>query len=132
MSKGEILGPWTAQCMADAEDAETWLREATFGKGLPREVIEAQRNQNGFTNAILDAMQIPEPSLSMWVIYERPRDYPTSYVVRRHAIGPGWTHATPDFSLHATLEEARAAVPLGAVRMERNPQDEPQILECWI
>ena len=68
----------------------------------------------------------------MWVVYERPKDYPTSYVVRRHDITREGSYATPDHTVHATLEEARTAVPYWAMRMERNPRDEPQILECWV
>lgn len=74
----------------------------------------------------------PETVLSMYVVYERPRDYPTSYVVRRHAITPQGHYATPDHTIHATLEEARAAVPQWMVRMVRHPNDEPQIVECWV
>ena len=70
--------------------------------------------------------------LSMWVVYERPRDYPTSYVVRRHSITDVGSYATSDHSVHATLEEARAAVPPWTARLERDPNDEPQILESWI
>ena len=70
--------------------------------------------------------------LSMWVVYERPKDYPTSYVVRRHAITSGGHYATPDHTIHATLEEARAAVPKWTVRLIRDPNDEPQIVECWV
>jgi len=70
--------------------------------------------------------------LSIWVVYERPRDYPTSYVVRRHAISQGGSYGMGDLSVHATLDEARAAIPSWTVRLERDPNDEPQILESWI
>ncbi|HTF67534.1 MAG TPA: hypothetical protein VK638_33125 [Edaphobacter sp.] len=69
---------------------------------------------------------------SMWVVYERPKDYPASYVVRRHVMSQGGGYATPDHSVHATLDEARAAVPPWTVRLRRDPNDEPQILESWI
>lgn len=77
-------------------------------------------------------MELAEQRLSMWVIYERPRDYPTSYVVRRHDLTSHGMFATPHHSIHATLEEARAAVPEWTVRLERDDDDEPQIVELWI
>ena len=75
-----------------------------------------------------------ETTLDMWVIYERPRDYPMSYVVRRWVIGakPGEPMPTDEFRTAPTLEGARNCVPGYCVRLERDPRDEPQIVECWI
>lgn len=71
--------------------------------------------------------------LSMWVVYDHPRDQPESWVVRRHVIErPGTHRPTDDHSLHQTLEEARAAIPMWCVRMERHPDDDPVIVEVWL
>jgi hypothetical protein len=71
--------------------------------------------------------------LSMWVIYDHPRDYPEKYVVRRHVVEyPGTYRPTEDYSLHDTLNDARKAIPHWTVRLERHPQDDVVILETWL
>jgi len=70
---------------------------------------------------------------SFWVIYRRPIDFPDSeYVMREHVIDKGETTPTENFIIGKTLEEMRAQVPPGAVRMERSPKDEPQIVEWYM
>jgi hypothetical protein len=69
--------------------------------------------------------------IKMYVIYERPKDYPDRYVLRQWIIDEqpsptGW------FVLADTLEAVRAFVPPYCIRFERNPSDEPQIVESWI
>ena len=71
--------------------------------------------------------------LRMYVIYYSPKDYPDEYVVR------GWTVKGTAFApdIFATcltndLEQARAAVPKGCVKLERHPRDDPAIVEMWI
>jgi hypothetical protein len=73
-------------------------------------------------------------TLDMWVIYKQPRDYPDGYVARRWIIGakPGEPVPTEEFATAPTLEEIRKHVPGYCVRLERDPRDEPQIVECWI
>lgn len=70
--------------------------------------------------------------LEMWVIYERPRDYPRYFVTRRQLIGPGYVRPDPDCTLHETLDEARAAIPQGLYCLGRAEEDEPHITEVWI
>jgi hypothetical protein len=73
--------------------------------------------------------------MEMFVIYERPRDYPDKFVVRRWLIGvvPGVPTADADwFHLADTLDGVRAQVPPHCVRLERDTDDEPQIVEVWI
>lgn len=57
--------------------------------------------------------------LDMWVITERPSDFPDSYVVRhsRAAFDGLYCDAVP-LAVVATAEEARAHVPLGKVLVE--------------
>jgi hypothetical protein len=77
----------------------------------------------------------PRTDLEMFVVYQHPREYPESYVLRRWWIGrtPGEPEADKDwFYLAPTLEEVRAQVPAHCVRLERNEGDEPQIVESWI
>lgn len=68
-----------------------------------------------------------------WTIYERPADYPDSFVVRRwtiRAAGP-----EPDLqplAVVTTLEQARASLPPGLVCLTRSPDDPPCVVEVWI
>lgn len=66
--------------------------------------------------------------LVVWVIYERPRDFPTKYVVRR------WCGLSPDAKplLFDSLREARQAIPTGLFRLPQQQQDDPVILETWL
>ena len=88
------------------------------------------------------------PSLTIWVIYRSPRDYPGQYVVRAQDVFAGNQEAVPrpECAVCNTLEQARAALPryqtleerdgvsYGAelVRLERHPDDVPEIVETWI
>lgn len=70
--------------------------------------------------------------LQTWTIYNNPSDYPGKFVVRRMTI-LGGIHRDPEpAAVVDTLEEARAAVPPSLMRIDRHPNDEPQIVECWL
>jgi hypothetical protein len=77
-------------------------------------------------------MNDAEAILEMFVVYERPKDYPDKFVLRRWAIGRGAAQGTEWFVLGETIEEVRAHVPLHCVRIGRDPHDEPQIVEVWL
>jgi hypothetical protein len=71
--------------------------------------------------------------MEMFVVYERPRDYPDKFVLRRWSIGPGSAEGDADwFVLGETLDDVRAAVPQHCIRVGRSPHDEPQIVESWV
>ncbi|KWN78354.1 hypothetical protein WM24_29700 [Burkholderia ubonensis] len=71
---------------------------------------------------------------SMWVIYERPSDYPTGFLARHWLASSGGLLASKGEVLTgATLDEVRAQLaPFGLHRIERDPRDEPQIVETWL
>ena len=71
-------------------------------------------------------------TLDMWVVYKRPRDYPMDFVVRRWQIGHGRYWPTNLFSVHRTVEDARAAIPDNTTRVQRFPDDDPAIFEVWL
>lgn len=72
-------------------------------------------------------------ALSMWVIYERPRDYPEHFVVRRWEVAQrGGPRPTSDAWLAPSLSAARCAVPAGRFNMGRAQQDDAVISEVWI
>jgi hypothetical protein len=71
--------------------------------------------------------------MEMFVVYERPKDYPDKFVVRRWSISGERVDADGDwFFLGETLEDVREKVPRHCIRIHRHPYDEPQILEVWI
>ena len=76
----------------------------------------------------MERKQHPTGPLEMFVVYERPRDYPAHFVVRRF-LGE---KPTEDFAMAETLDGARAEVPPGLVMMARAEGDDPKIVEVWL
>jgi hypothetical protein len=80
---------------------------------------------------------IPEGAvpITFWVLYDHPRDYPQGYVLRAQ-----WSkRGDPDVVIAdkiawyaATLDELRAILPPGVVRMGPMPGDNPCIAEVWM
>lgn len=72
--------------------------------------------------------------LFMYVVYDHPKDYPENYVVRRGAVrdnGILFVDAIPT-AVAQTLPEARDAIPFGLVRVDRDPDDDPVVVETWL
>lgn len=75
-----------------------------------------------------------DEALDMFVVYERPTDYPEDFVIRRFRVGSGLeilADRTPLF-VGPTLKAARRAVPPHCIRLERDPSDDPKIVEVWL
>lgn len=70
--------------------------------------------------------------MEMYVIYEKLIDYPNKFVVRCFEVGAGAIIPTRRFALAGSLEDVRRLVPACMFRIERDPADESQIVECWI
>jgi hypothetical protein len=73
--------------------------------------------------------------MQQWVIYDHPADFPEHYVVRCWIIGAGeWWH-TGEAWLRPDLESAREVIagnyPDG-YRLDRQPEDDPVVVEVWI
>lgn len=70
-----------------------------------------------------------------YVIYERPCDFPHSYVCRRHQQLP-WGKGTVPRDLVGVahdLETIRQTLPTtGLMRVDRHPHDDPVIVETWL
>lgn len=74
--------------------------------------------------------------LLMWVIYEKPSDYPEHFVVRR------WTldfiesrvdQTAGEVTVFDSLDDARASLPEGAYLVQGKGQDsDPVICEVWM
>lgn len=73
--------------------------------------------------------QEPDDRLSVWTVYDHPRDWPDYYVAREWKLD----EPTDNFECYRDLERLRRAMQTkGLVRLERNPGDDPVILETWL
>lgn len=72
-----------------------------------------------------------EPPLYLWTIYEKPRDYPDRWVVRRFSITTAGA-VSDEVQLADSLDEARELIPPTRYNLGRTPNDEPQIVETWV
>lgn len=72
-------------------------------------------------------------TLSHFVIYENPSDYPGRFVVRRFVIdGSALKVAVHPAAICDTIEHARFVIPDGFMKMMPHPDDDPVIVETWI
>ena len=70
--------------------------------------------------------------LSMWAVYNHPKDFPEGYVARRFdctAQGPLATQDAYSGELEAIRDTLLRA---GLIRLDRQADDEPQIVETWL
>lgn len=75
----------------------------------------------------------PTGQLSVWTLYDSPRDAPGMYVLRRHEVGAHGLRPTTDAFSSADIEELREiARRMGLHCIERHASDEPQIVESWL
>ena len=72
-------------------------------------------------------------SLRLWVIYRNPKDLPQfPFVVRIHEV-KGGAHGPTGVAWGAqTLDDARSVIPPGLFCMNRDPADDPVIVESWL
>ncbi len=72
-------------------------------------------------------------SLSMWVLYDHPRDYPDEFVARLWLVAAGGVLvATDDTHTAGTLDGLRAKLPRGLACVTRRPDDDPKVIEVWL
>ncbi len=71
-------------------------------------------------------------ALEIWTIYARPTDYPHGYEARKFMIGGGEARPTDVTHRGHTLDQVRAKLPHGLVRIYRSPEDDPVIVETWL
>lgn len=69
-----------------------------------------------------------DDDLSMWVVYEDTAEFPNQYVARRYRLDKD----TGDYVVGDTLNDVRAKLPKGLMRLERSSHDHPQVRESWI
>lgn len=67
--------------------------------------------------------------MTIYVIYDNPRDYPGKFVVRRWI---GLQACAEPEGVFTTINEARTVVPAGAVFITPYDTDDPCIAEVWL
>lgn len=68
-----------------------------------------------------------------WTIYQNPRDFPGQYVTRRWvAVGGEPINDPEPLYVGQSLQAAREVIPWDACCMNRQPDDDPVVLETWI
>lgn len=74
--------------------------------------------------------------LPTWTIYWSPDDYPGRFVLRPHYVecgGEPTRRITPgEAQVFEDLDSARAAVPPGLYRLDRDRDDHPSVVETWL
>lgn len=72
-------------------------------------------------------------SLVTWTIYDHPKDFPNHVVVRPwEVVSGGHIEPGPQW-LCESLEQARELLaPLRLHRLDRQPEDDPTIMETWL
>jgi len=69
-------------------------------------------------------------SLSMWTVYDHPKDFPNSYVARRFEVDARGPRSTSDLMVSGDLELLRKTLEKrGLYKITRNPDDDACILE---
>ena len=75
-----------------------------------------------------NADAIKRGKLSLWTIYDRPRDHPEGFIARRFEF-----EGLTDDTLTGELEDIRKVLwQAGLCKLSRNDGDEPQIVETWV
>ena len=71
--------------------------------------------------------------LPLWTVYDHPTDYPDAYVARQWIVGVAGVQHTERMMAHHDIEPIRTALAnMGLTRLERNPEDDPVIMETWV
>lgn len=71
--------------------------------------------------------------LAMWVVYRHPKDDPEAFVARRWEMGLTGMAPTMVVMRDGALEPLQLAMRArGLFRLERDPRDDPVIVEVWL
>lgn len=73
--------------------------------------------------------------LTIWTIYDRPSDFPSTFVARKFEIRPGVSDPvlTKDFVVAPDLEQIRGYLRgIGLVSVPRSQGDASCVVESWI
>lgn len=80
----------------------------------------------------LQANAVATGDLLVWTVYKFPADLPDYYVGRPHVTNNKGVEALPCHLQALTLDGLRAQLPTDLHRLDRQDEDEPQIVEVWL
>lgn len=71
--------------------------------------------------------------LSIWTVFDHPKDFPDCFVARRSIVGKDGVILLDEFLRASDLAELRAALMVGGLTcLTRDPSDDPAIIEVWL
>lgn len=72
-------------------------------------------------------------ALSMWTVYDHPRDYPKGFIARRFEVDGRGARPTRDVMVSDDLDALRLMLmKRGLTALARNEEDDPKIVETWL
>jgi hypothetical protein len=72
-------------------------------------------------------------ALSIWVIYDHPRDFPDRFIARRHVVTGSAQGPTEDIVADKSLKQLRRVMESRFLtKLDRHPSDDPTIIETWL
>jgi hypothetical protein len=70
--------------------------------------------------------------LRIWTVYDHPSDFPDCFIARLSLVAADGVVVTDETVTAPTLEDLRSRLPFGLYRLDRNPADDPVIVEVWL
>ena len=72
--------------------------------------------------------------LRIWTVYERPKDYPDSYVARLFEVDADGSRPTESIIICERLEQLQDMLEfeMHLTKLMRHPEDDPVIVETWL
>jgi len=72
--------------------------------------------------------------LTMWTVFDHPKDFPTGYMARCFETGGGGPEpVATDYAITGSLDLiSQSMETCGLVCMARDPSDDPVIVETWL
>jgi hypothetical protein len=81
----------------------------------------------------LKGRAMPDELLSIWTVYEKPTDYPDSFVARRFVVNADGHGPTDEVIVSPSYERiADEMLNRGLINIGRQPEDDRVIKECWV
>jgi hypothetical protein len=71
-------------------------------------------------------------ALPIWTVYDHPTDFPDCFIARLSLVSRWGNVTTQTILTAATLEDLRSQLPRGLYRLDRDPADDPVIVEVWM
>lgn len=71
--------------------------------------------------------------LTMWTVYDHPRDFPNNYVARKFLVDADGPRPQEQILVCPHVDKIRATLAAdGFVCLPRLPDDDPTIIEVWV